>query len=214
MPSPSPSSPRAALLAPVLLAFAASPLAPLSAHARTVAPTTPSAGAPSPPSVIPESAPRLARARALLTASLTALAGSPTRQHLAEAHQAMRQIEAGMDTYFHGPAPASPEARTHFVALRAEVMRLIGGEQPAVVVADDVLRFRPALHRQLAAVAQKLGDFRAAVEHLRAAEAVDGPQPDDLTALAAAYRAAGDKDAAQAAEAELKALPKGPTATP
>ena len=50
--------------------------------------------------------------------------------------------------------------------------------------------------------------------NLRAAEAVDGPRTEDLVALSAAYDAAGDRDGAASAAAELKALSPATGAAP
>lgn len=168
---------------------------------------------------------RLAAARTALARALSDLAATPSRPALQAAHGAMRDILAGLDVYFHGPAPApgSSGARPGAAALRSEVLRLLGGDHPEVVIAQDVLRFRPAVHRQLAAACQKLGDLAAAAEHLRAAQAelrAEGlPQTaaaDDLRALLAVYRAAGDTASARAVEAELSALPPAgsPSAAP
>jgi hypothetical protein len=99
-------------------------------------------------------------------------------------------------------------------ALRAEVMRLLGGTAPILVVSDDILRFQPDLHRRLASWAAELGEFRHAIEHLRVAQATDGGRREDLEALLAAHRALGDAIGVEAVSAEMRALSEpGATAT-
>ena len=154
----------------------------------------------------------LARAQDALQGALASLASAPSRATLDQAHRAMQAIQSGIDVYFHGAAPKTPKARAAFGNLRTEVMRLLGGAEPILIVSDDVLRFQPALHRRLAAVSVRFGQFRHAIEHLRAAQAVDGSRTEDLEALLVAHRGAGDPRGALAVEAELRAL-KGLEAT-
>lgn len=149
---------------------------------------------------------RLADARALLGVSLEALGAAPSKQELARVHRAMEDIQAGLDAYFHGPAPTDPAGKSAMAAMRREVMFLLGGPEPSIVVAEDVLRFRPALHRRLAGICRQLGEFRRAIEHLRAAQAVEGTRAEDLQVLVADHRALGDGAGAAAVEAELRAF--------
>jgi hypothetical protein len=172
------------------------------------------APAPPAPTVAAPLAAKLARARAAFEAELTALAATPSRAQLDQVHRAMREIQSGADAYFHGAVPANADARAAMAALRAEVMRLLGGAVPILVVSDDVMRFQPDLHRRLAGWAAQLGEFRHAIEHLRAAQAADGGRREDLEALLAAHRALGDATGAEAVSAEMRALSEpGATAT-
>lgn len=181
----------------------------LVAAAVVVAPRAARSDAPASDSGSP--AARLATARSRLETALGALDGTPTRERITEIHRAMDEIRGGLRAYFHGRPPTDDAGRAALSGLRAEVMRLLGGPRPIVVVAHDVLRFHPTVHRHVARVCQQVGEFHRAVEHLRAVQAIDGARPDDLAALVAAYRAAGDERGATAAAAELNAL--GPAAT-
>jgi Flp pilus assembly protein TadD len=166
-------------------------------------------GAPPAPAPRDTSAPvalRLAQARAAFEAEMTALAVSPSRSQLEQVHRAMREIQSGADAYFHGAVPTTADTRAAMVALRAEVMRLLGGAVPVLLVSEDVLRFQPEVHRRLATWAAQLGEFRHAIDHLRSAQAVDGGRREDLEALLAAHRAMGDAPGADAVSAEMRAL--------
>jgi hypothetical protein len=170
--------------------------------------------APAAPTVAAPVAAKLARARAAFEAELNALAAAPSRARLDQVHRVMREIQAGADAYFHGAVPANADARAAMAALRAEVMRLLGGTAPILVVSDDILRFQPDLHRRLAGWAAELGEFRHAIEHLRVAQATDGGRREDLEALLAAHRALGDAIGVEAVSAEMRALSEpGATAT-
>lgn len=159
-----------------------------------------------PESALVTTAARLATARDKLEQALGALDAAPTRERIAEVHRAMDDIREGLRVYFHGRFPIDEDGRTALRAVRAEVMRLLGGVRPVVVVAHDVLRFHPTVHRQVARICQQVGEFQRAAEHLRAVQAIEGSTRQDLEALVAAYRAAGDERGASGAAAELRAL--------
>jgi len=157
-------------------------------------------------SALVTTAARLAGARDSLERALSALDTAPSRKRVAEIHRAMDDIREGLRVYFHGQLPVEESGHTARRAVRSEVMRLLGGIRPLVVVAHDVLRFHPTVHRHLARVCQQVGEFQRAVEHLRAVQAIEGSTQPDLEALVAAYRGAGDEPGASAAAAELRAL--------
>ncbi len=156
---------------------------------------------------------RLAAARTRLDRALGVSETTPTRERLAEIHRAMDEIREGLSLYFHGRLPGDEAGRAAWAGLRSEVMRLLAGGRPVVVVAHDVLRFHPSVHRHVARVCEQVGEFRRAIEHLRIVQAVEGPTAGDLRAIVAAYRAAGDPDGAAVALAELEALNASATTT-
>jgi hypothetical protein len=81
--------------------------------------------------------------------------------HAVEA--AMARVQRGLDAYFH--APNLIEARTDALAMRAVFRGLRQGDRPLIALVDDVLRFDPSLHDQLAQACETLADQGCALRH-------------------------------------------------
>jgi hypothetical protein len=138
-----------------------------------------------------------------LRAALEALDAGGGAASLARAQRAMALVERAVDAYFHAPNLREAAARPAAASLRGLLHGLIGGRSPLLVIHDDVVHFRPALQRDIAAACARLGDRRGQIRHLRAAVAVEGPTLEDLATLRAAHLALGDTHAADAVAAEI-----------
>lgn len=120
----------------------------------------------------------------------------PTRAALDRAKGAMKTLEESVDRYFHAANLREPAARPHVLALRHQIHLALGAEDAVLTIHDDVVRFRPEIHRALADASRAVGDRAAEIRHLREAIALAGPDADHLAALRAAYLAMGrDADA-------------------
>lgn len=154
---------------------------------------------------------RVVAARAALGEALGVIEKAPDRAAVARAEAAMAALRALVDTAFHAPDLRAEAARPHALALRGEVARLVAGEGAVMVLRDDVLHFRPAVHRALAGAARALGDAAGEVAHRRAVVAAAPEGAGDWVALRDAYLAAGDRRGAAAVDVErLQAAPEGP----
>ncbi|MCB9543954.1 MAG: hypothetical protein H6703_16115 [Myxococcales bacterium] len=154
---------------------------------------------------------RAAAARAALGEALAVVGAAPDRAAVARAEAAMAALRGLVDTAFHAPNLRDEAARPHALALRGEVARLLAGEAAVMVLRDDVLHFRPAVHRALAGAARALGDAAGEVAHRRAVVAAAPEGAADWVALRDAWLAAGDRRSAAAVDVErLQAAPGGP----
>ncbi len=157
----------------------------LLALALLAAPTPPA-----PPRVDAQSPARLRDARAQLQSALTALASRPEPAALRRAEAALAILDRTLDAYFHGPNLRDHAARPAVLALRPLIHALYAGPDAPMVLVDDVLRYRPRIHRALAAAARALGRHADAWRHLKAARAAGGDAA-TLDARLAAVCAAG-----------------------
>ncbi len=138
-----------------------------------------------------------------LRAALAALEAGGGADAIQRAVSAMARVEQAVDAYFHAPNLRQPQARPAAASVRNLLHGLLGGRAPLLVLHDDVVHFRPAIQRDLAAACARLGDRRGQIRHLRAAVAVEGPSLEDLATLRAAHLALGDTRAAEAVAAEI-----------
>lgn len=121
------------------------------------------------PLVATGQAARLAAARADLNAAVRQLDADPKLvRPVRTARRAMREIRRLVDASYH--AVNLRVARPAALALRQEVALTLGGPDAVLVLRDDVLHFRPHIHRTLATV----GSGRDADHHRRAATAAAG----------------------------------------
>lgn len=161
------------------------------------------------PRVEADSARKARAARETLVKTVRDLRRRPTRARLDAAQAAMRALEAAADAYFHGENLRAPGARPHVLALRHEIHLALGGEDPVLTLHDDVLHFRPAIHRTLADASRVLGERETEIRHLRIAIALSGPDSKRLGALRAAYLALGNRRGAEAVSQRLARLDSG-----
>lgn len=153
---------------------------------------------------------RVVEARAALVSALAGVASvdpAASAEAAGRAEAAMATLRGLVDGSFHGVNLRDAGARVHALALRAEVAKLMGGAGAPMVLVEDVVHFRPAVHRALAEAAMARG---AAAEAVRHWQAVVGVARDDRAAwvgLRDAHLAGGDRAAAAAVEAML-ARPK------
>jgi hypothetical protein len=138
-----------------------------------------------------------------LRAALATLREGGDAETLRRAERAMDALDAAVDAYFHAANLRQPQARPAAAALRGLLHGLIGGPAPLLALHDDLVVFRPAVQRDLAAACARLGDARGRIRHLRAAVAVEGATLDDLATLKAAHLALGETAAAEAVAAEI-----------
>ncbi|MCA9541409.1 MAG: hypothetical protein KC620_21065 [Myxococcales bacterium] len=157
------------------------------------------------PAVQSGDADRLAAAESELRAALARLDADPAGG-LKAAEAALDVIASRVDAYFHGSNLTQPKMRAQVLALRRVVQPLMAGADSTLVLRDDVLRVRPAIHRALALAAARAGDAAAQVRHRRAALAGEGATAANLNALAEACTAAGDAACASAAKARAAGL--------
>ncbi len=151
---------------------------------------------------------QLAKARVLLATEVSENARAVVdRAGLARIHRAMADVRRGVSAYLHGEVGAGADAEV----LRRQVYLALNAESGLLLVVDDLLQFRPEIHRKVARLARSLGDLRAAVDHQLLAIAASVACEDDLVSLAACYRALGEVPAALETEAQLSALRLGQT---
>ena len=145
-------------------------------------------------------------ARDRLERALVQLDGSAARVEpaLRVARRSMRVIDRAVDAYFHAPNLRRPTARPHALALREEIHGLFAHQGGLLVVHDDIVRFRPVVHRALARGCKRLGRRSEEARHLRSARLVSADAPVDLKALFEAYTAMGMSDAADEVKATLR----------
>ncbi len=158
------------------------------------------------PRITAGDAPALAKSRAELNAAVADLAASPTLVAERRVRTAMARIDRLVDVSFHAPNLRAAGARAHALALRHEVQLTIAGPSAVMAMRDDVLHFRPAVHRALADAARRRGAHARVVEHLRAALALGAHDIDHLAALKAAYLALGQVGRAEQIAARIEVL--------
>lgn len=162
------------------------------------------------PRIAAGDAPALARARAELNAAVAALTAGPTLAGERRVRVAMGRVDRLVDASFHAPNLRQPDARAPALALRHEVQLSLAGPHAVLAIRDDVLHFRPAVHRALADAARVRGAHARVVEHLRAALALGAHDLDHLAALKEAYLALGQVGRAEqvAARIEILSVPR------
>ena len=159
---------------------------------------------------------RLRKAHRALDRALARLAEAPRSpaKTIRIAESAMAAIERGVDAYFHGPNVRTQRARPHALALRQVVHELMGGPNAVLLVHNDVIRFRPAIHHAMARANRAIGRHAREAFHLREAITIAGPTLTDLRALAAAWVAAKREAQAHRAREELQRLESARPADP
>ena len=120
----------------------------------------------------------------------------------------MKRVRAALNAYFH--APNLLKARPLALKLRGTLHALWRGEEPLLVLKEDVLRFHPKLHRRLAQLSLELGAQRRRVYHLEEVLAVEGESKALLEALALSWEVLGELEQSQRLRTRLKALPARP----
>lgn len=164
----------------------------------------------------PGDAARLTEARSQLEQALSVLAAAPTdgpSPAARSAQDALRRIEALVDSYHHAPNLRAAETRAHALAMRPVVGRLIAPGGPLVLV-DDVLHPSPAVAGALADAARRAGDRDGQIRWLRAALAASTDDRALLVRLRDALLAAGDLKGANAIAARLNPPPSGTVSAP
>lgn len=151
---------------------------------------------------------RVVEARAALASALAGVAragADPVAggEAAGRAVAAMAALRGLVDASFHGVNLREAGARVHALALRAEVAKLLGEAGAPMVLVEDVVHFRPAVHRALAEGAMARGAAAEAVAHWRAVVAVAVDDRAAWVGLRDAHLAGGDRAAAAGVDARL-----------
>ncbi len=149
------------------------------------------------------------RLRAEVREGARALELTPTTDAELRLQRAMTRLRQLLDASFHAPNLVDPSSRPAALALRREIRRTLAGRDAVMVLRDDVVRFRPEIHRALARAARARGDDAAEVHHLRLVLAVATNDVDQLAALREAYERLGRSASAAEVSRRLAELNGG-----